>query len=498
MKFIVKLFPEIMIKGQPVKKKMILRLSDNLRVLLRRVDPAVAVAHFWDKIEIHTTQPFVEKVRVVLKQTPGIEQVLEVVQYNTGVDFLTIAQKVALHAVPMIADKTFVVRAKRSGHHAFTSCDLQRFVGEHLCVVGESLGVDLHHPQVTVQFELHQDAINVITDRYPGLGGYPLGGQGDVLSLMSGGFDSTIASYMTMKRGIKTHFVFFNLGGIAHELGVKQVALYLWSQFGASHRVSFITVPFEEVVSEIFRSTHESYMGVILKRLMLTAAEQIANKMDIEVLVTGESVAQVSSQTLRNLAVIDVVTTKLVLRPLATFNKVEIMAMADTIGTREFAQSMPEYCGVISKNPVVNASFERVAREAAKFDMSVLQAAVDGAVTIAVDKIVEDVQQSQYAPVIYDLNEALEPIVVIDIRRPDEVSAAPLGLSGALSIPFYELKTAFKALDQTRRYALYCEKGVMSQLHAHYLKDLGFDSVCVYRPHWALSWALIFLRVLRV
>jgi thiamine biosynthesis protein ThiI len=299
---------------------------------------------------------------------------------------------------------------------------------------------------------------------------------------MSGGFDSTIASYMTMKRGIKTHFVFFNLGGAAHELGVKQVALYLWSQFGASHRVSFVTVPFEEVVSEIFRSTHESYMGVILKRLMLTAAEQIANQMDIEVLVTGESVAQVSSQTLRNLAVIDAVTSKLVLRPLATFNKVEIMAMADTIGTREFAQSMPEYCGVISKNPVINASFERVAREAEKFDMRVLHAAIDGAVTIAVDKIVEDVQQSQYAEVINSVDDGSESVVVIDIRRPEEVGVTPLVLDGVVTIPFYELKAAFKGLDPSRQYALYCDKGVMSQLHAQYLKDLGFGKVRVYRP----------------
>ncbi|WP_232023497.1 tRNA uracil 4-sulfurtransferase ThiI [Thiomicrorhabdus aquaedulcis] len=328
---------------------MILRLSDNLRVLLRRIDADVVVTHFWDKIEVHTAEPFVTKVREVLKQTPGIEQVLEVVQYDTGVDFLTIAQKVAVHAVPLIAGKTFVVRVKRTGNHLFSSCDLQRFVGEYLLMVGTPKAVDLHLPEVKVQFELHQDVINVITDRYPGLGGYPMGGQGDVLSLMSGGFDSTIASYMTMKRGIKTHFVFFNLGGAAHELGVKQVALYLWGQFGASHRVSFVTVPFEDVVAEIFRSTHESYMGVILKRLMLSASEQIADQMGIEALVTGESVAQVSSQTLRNLAVIDAVTTKLVLRPLATFNKVDIMAMADAIGTRQFAQSMPEYCGVISK-----------------------------------------------------------------------------------------------------------------------------------------------------
>ena len=158
---------------------------------------------------------------------------------------------------------------------------------------------------------------------------------------MSGGFDSTVASYLTMKRGIKTHFIFFNLGGLAHEIGVKQVAYYLWNKFGSSHRVSFISVPFDDVVTEIFKNVSQPYMGVMLKRLMLSASEKIADSMGIDALVTGESVAQVSSQTLRNLALIDQCTNKLVLRPLAMMSKPDIIDIAYKIGTRRFAESMP-------------------------------------------------------------------------------------------------------------------------------------------------------------
>jgi len=177
-----------------------------------------------------------------------------------------------------------------------------------------------HHPDVKIELEYHQDQLNIVKHRRPGLGGFPLGSQGDVLSLMSGGFDSTVASYLTIRRGLKTHFIFFNLGGAAHEIGVKQVALYLWEKFSASHRVMFVTIPFENVVAEIFRSTPEPYMGVTLKRLMIMAAEKVADDMGIDALVTGESVAQVSSQTLRNLALIDQVSEKLVLRPLAVMS----------------------------------------------------------------------------------------------------------------------------------------------------------------------------------
>ena len=388
-----------------------------------------------------------------------------------------IAEKVAEHKLDLVNGKTFVSRAKRSGTHSVTSFEIEKHVGSYFCKHGNPSGVDLHNPDVKVEFELSQNTLNVITRRVQALGGYPIGTQGELLSLMSGGFDSTVASYLTMKRGIKTHFIFFNLGGAAHEVGVKQVALYLWSQFGASHRVQFISVPFEDVVTEIFNSTHESYMGVTLKRLMLMAAEKVADVMGIDALVTGESVAQVSSQTLRNLALIDEACNKLVLRPLSTMNKPEIIDIADKIGTREYAENMPEYCGVISQNPVTHGSFKRMGREAKKFNYDVLETAVEQAVSIPVDKIVDDVNSA--APV--EVANQTGGATVIDIRRQGEISQAPLALA-ELQIPFNELNREFKKLDQSKQYLLYCDKGVMSQLHAQYLRDAGFNNVRVFRP----------------
>ncbi len=477
MKFIVKLFPEIMIKGGPVKKRMINMLTDNLRTLLYRVDKEIEIKRFFDKIEVQVVEQHVDAVRRILKQTPGVEQFLEVIQYETGEDLEAIAEIVAKHKIALIDGKTFVVRAKRSGEHQITSFEIERYVGSYLFNKGNPKGVDLRNPEVKVEFELNQNILSVITKRQSGLAGFPIGTQGDVLSLMSGGFDSTVASFLTMKRGIKTHFVFFNLGGAAHEVGVKQVALYLWSQFGASHRVQFISVPFEEVIEEIFRSTHESYMGVTLKRLMIMASEKVADAMGIDALVTGESVAQVSSQTLRNLAVIDEVSNKLILRPLATMNKPEIIDIADKIGTREFAENMPEYCGVISKNPVTNASFSRMEREAGRFNYDVLETAVERSVSIAVDKIIEDVNAAAPVEVVNSPDDA----IVIDIRRQTEASHSPLSIENT-NIPFNELNRTFKNLDQSKEYVLYCDKGVMSQLHAQYLRDAGFENVKVYRP----------------
>jgi len=478
MKFVVKLFPEIMVKGNSVKKKMIAQLHDNLRTLLKRVDDSIEVKRFWDKIEVQCDQQFHQPVAKVLRQTPGVEQVLEVLEFP----FTTqeeLAEIVVQKAVHRIEDKTFVVRVKRSGEHDFTSNELERFVGAALYRAGNPKGVDIKHAEEVIQLEVTHQQLYIVTNRYQGLGGFPLGMQGEVLSLMSGGFDSTVASFLTIKRGMKTHYIFFNLGGDAHEIGVKQVALYLWSQYAASHRVQFITIPFEGVVAEMFNSIHESYLGVMLKRLMLKAAEQVADEMEIDALVTGESVAQVSSQTLRNLALIDEATSKLVLRPLVTMNKNEIIQIAEEIGTRHFAENMPEYCGVISKNPVTHGSFKRLPREEARFDFSVLEEAVANREVVPVDQIVAEINQKAAVPVVKEVTDE----VVIDIRPDSEKQYSPLKLEAeVIEMPFHELNQQFKKLDQSKNYLLYCQKGVMSQLHAQYLIDQGFENIKVYRP----------------
>ena len=476
-KFILKLFPEIMVKGSSAKRQMVGQLYNNLLLMLERIDTDINVRKFSDKIEVVTPIDFVNEVRQLLLDTPGIEQVLEALQFDQMNTLDEIKVKVGEVTHHEIEGKTFVVRAKRSGNHDFRSTQLEQTVGGYMLASFPSNGVDLHNPEVTIRIELLNNQLNIITQKHVGLAGFPLGTQGDILSLMSGGFDSTIASYLTMKRGLKTHFIFFNLGGVAHEIGVKQVALYLWSKFGSSHRVKFISVPFDDVLIEIFASTHETYMGVTLKRLMLLASEKVANEMEIDALVTGESVAQVSSQTLRNLALIDQVTNKLILRPLATMNKPEIMNMAKDIGTKEFAENMPEYCGVISKNPITHGSYKRMEREAKRFDYAVLDKAVEDAVTINVDDILNDVTTNTAIEVVQELEANM---VVIDIRAEDiciETSCE------SIKIPFHKLKSEFKKLPQDKEYLLYCEKGIMSQLHAQYLRDAeGVENVRVYRP----------------
>lgn len=467
-----------MIKGSSAKRQMVGQLYNNLLSMLGRIDPDITVRKYSDKIEIFTPISVLPEVRQVLLDTSGIEHILEALQFDKINTIDMIKLKVGEIMGHTLKDKTFVVRVKRSGTHPFKSTQIEQEVGGYLLAHSEAKGVDLRSPETTIRLELIENQLNIITTKYKGLSGFPIGTQGDILSLMSGGFDSTVASYLTMKRGIKTHFIFFNLGGIAHEIGVKQVALYLWSKFGSSHRVKFISVPFDDVLTEIFRSTAPTYMGVTLKRLMLMASEKVADELEIDALLTGESVAQVSSQTLRNLALIDQVSNKLILRPLSTMNKQEIIDIAHNIGTRHFAENMPEYCGVISQNPIIHGSFKRMEKEAKLFNYEVLDKAVEDAQHIYVDEIVDDISNLAPIEVVTDLN--AENFVVIDIRAED---ACIQTSCESIKIPFHKLKTEFEKLPQDKEYLLYCEKGIMSQLHAQYLRDAkGIKNIRVYRP----------------
>lgn len=492
MHFIVKLFPEIIIKSAPVRKRMVKQLHNNLTKLLKGVSDEFRVVRQWDKLEVvgpevsetHSAERVAElerRARAILQQTPGVANFSLVRRYALG-DLHDIYEKTLAHWGDALAGKTFCVRVKRTGEHEFNSGQVEQYVGGGLNQNTDAVGVKLKDPDVTVRLEIKDGDLYVIENTEAGLGGFPIGTQDSVISLISGGFDSNVASYLCIRRGLRTHFLFFNLGGRAHEVGVKEVAHFLWSKYGASHNVKFITVPFEGVVSEILTKVENSQMGVILKRMMLRAASRVAETLNVDALVTGEAVAQVSSQTLTNLSVIDKVTDTLVLRPLITADKTDIIKTAREIGTEQFSASMPEYCGVISVKPTTRAKMDRIEREESRFDFAVLDKAVEERREESIIDVMDHVDQEIDVEI---LSVPLAESVIIDIRHPDEEEQNPLKVSGATvtKIPFFKLGKAFKELDGNTRYMLYCSKGVMSRMHAELLFEEGYTNVAVYRPN---------------
>ncbi|WP_314491642.1 tRNA uracil 4-sulfurtransferase ThiI [Pseudomonas sp. MLB6B] len=483
MKLIVKVFPEITIKSRPVRMRFIRQLAKNIRAVLKDLDPELVVEGVWDNLEVVTRLEDEKVLREMIERlscTPGIAHCLRIEEYPLG-DFDDIVAKCRAHFGHLLAGKRFAVRCKRGGHHDFSSMDVDRYVGSQLRQQCGAAGIDLKNPEVLVRIEIRNQRLYIIHGQHQGMGGYPLGALEQTLVLMSGGFDSTVAAYQMMRRGLVTHFCFFNLGGRAHELGVMEVAHFLWKKYGSSQRVLFISVPFEEVVGEILGKVDDRYMGVTLKRMMLRASSRIADRLEIDALVTGEAISQVSSQTLPNLSVIDQATDKLVLRPLLASHKQDIIDTAYQIGTADFARHMPEYCGVISVNPTTRAKPDRVVHEEQHFDMAVLDSALERARFVSIDNVIDELGKDIE---IEEVAQVLPGQIVIDIRHPDALEDQPLEIDGieVQAMPFYAINSRFKQLDETRQYLLYCDKGVMSRLHAHHLLSEGHANVRVYRP----------------
>ncbi|GHB56246.1 tRNA sulfurtransferase [Psychrosphaera saromensis] len=483
MRLIVKYHPEINIKSRSVRRRFSKLLESNVRSIIKRIFESAHVISRWSDLLIETTElPRETELEIIdaLSRIPGVDQFNEVIEYPF-IDFDTAFNDVARHWQGELEGKSFCVRVKRSGKHDFTSSELERYIGGGLNQAVESAKVSLRKPDITVKAELRGDRFQVVKTHHRGLGGMPIPSQEDVLSLISGGFDSGVATYHLMRRGARTHFCFFNLGGKEHEIGVKQVSYEIWKRYSSSHKTKFIAVDFDPVVAEILTKIDNGLMGVVLKRMMMRAASQVAERLNIKALVTGESLGQVSSQTLTNLNVIDRVTETLILRPLIHLDKAEIIDTSRKIGTHDFAAAMPEYCGVISKKPTTRAVLSQIIEAESHFDMSILDDAVNNADVMDIRDIAK--QAAEEVQELEQVTELPADAVVIDVRSPEEMDDSPLVLDGVevIEIPFFRIATQFGDLDQAKPYFLYCDRGVMSRLQALLLHEHGYKEVKVYR-----------------
>ncbi|MEN3157024.1 tRNA uracil 4-sulfurtransferase ThiI [Alkalimonas sp. NCh-2] len=483
LEFIIKLHSEITIKSKSVRKRQTKLLQQNLKTILLQLDPAIRIESHWDHLMVLVPEASPQLRAQLIERLaciPGIAQFAEM-QSSSFSSLDDIYQQVLPVFADKIAGKSFCVRVRRAGSHDFSSTEVERYVGGGLNQQVPTARVQLKNPDLTVQLEVRKDKLIMVRAQYAGMGGFPLPSQSDALSLISGGFDSAVSSYLMIKKGMRNHYLFFNLGGKAHETGVREIAYFLWQKYSLSHKVKFISVDFAPVVAEILEKSEPGLMGVILKRMMMRAAADIAQQLGIPAIVTGESAGQVSSQTLDNLNVIDRVTPMLILRPLIAHDKQDIIDIARKIGVEDMAASMPEYCGVISNKPTVKARLADVEANEQRFEAEVLAKVVAAAKIMDIRTI--DYQSSQQVTTIEAVQAMPLDAIVLDIRRPDEAEASPLQVAEhqVVELPFYKLASQFSSLAQDKAYYLYCDQGVMSRMQALLLKDEGYQNVGVYQ-----------------
>lgn len=484
MKFIVRLHAEITIKSKSVRQRHLKVLTGNIRTLLKPLHDSMRVRNHWDRIEIHHDDRPELTAQTIrhLGQIPGIAYFEQVVEHPLA-DFETLLEWILPLQTERLQNKSFAVRVKRKGKHEFSSMDMAIYLGGGIRARVPGTHVQLKNPQEELVLHVIEQQVSLVQQRFAGLGGFPLPTQETVVSLMSGGFDSAVASFQMIRRGMRTHFCFFNLGANAHEAAVREISYFLWEKYSKTHAVKFVAVDFSEVVERILEAGDQGSLGVLLKRAMMRAAGLVAARLNAQAIVTGEAVGQVSSQTLSNLKLIDQATDTLILRPLIVQDKQTIVDCARQIGVEALSAAVPEYCGVISKQPSVKVKPDVIAQsEQTVLPDSLIEDLVHTSRVIDI-RDVHATKNPTIGPKVLDASDEVPAdAIIIDIRREEEQEEAPLEVPGhqVLHIPFFRLASKQDMLDKSKSYLLYCEQGVMSRLQAIHLQEQGFSQVAVY------------------
>ena len=280
------------------------------------------------------------------------------------------------------AARTFKVETKRADKtFPMTSIQLSQYVGGELHELYDNLSVDVHRPELTVHVEIRDYAAFVHADPEPGAGGLPVGINGRAVSLLSGGIDSPVASYMIAKRGVALEMVhFFSYPYTSNEARDKVLELARLHTPYCGRMVVHV-VPFTAIQEELRRSCPPELFTLVMRRFMMRISTQVARRIGAKALVTGECLGQVASQTMEAMTVTGAVTGLPVLRPVVGMDKEDIVQISRKIGTFETSILPYEDCCTVftPKHPRLRPTLEELEAAEAPLDIeAMVQAAVDG------------------------------------------------------------------------------------------------------------------------
>jgi thiamine biosynthesis protein ThiI len=278
--------------------------------------------------------------------------------------------------------KTFKVETKRSDKsYPIKSIDFNRLVATKILKEYSDLKVDIHNPDILIEIEIRNKSAYLYLDKYEGLKGYPVKTLGKGLLMLSGGIDSPVAGYLAMKRGISIDCVYFE--AIPHtSMEARNKVINLSKKLlEYTNNINLYVVPFTEIQEAIYKNCDSTYVITIMRRMMYRIMEKLVNKYHAQVIINGESVGQVASQTLSSMNVINNVVSMPVIRPVACMDKLEIIDVAKNIGTYEPSILPYEDCCNIflPKHPVIKPKLDKCLAIEKRFDYeSLIEETING------------------------------------------------------------------------------------------------------------------------
>ena len=305
------------------------------------------------------TNDDIENITNILTKVFGIHSIVIAYKVNTNTDI--IKEKV-LEVVKNINFKTFKVDTKRSyKEFPYTSMEFNNVIGGLILKNIPNISVDVHNPEYTLKLEIRNDYTYIYTKEIMGAGGYPNGVAGKGLLMLSGGIDSPVSGYLAMKRGIKLECIYFESPPHTSIQAKNKVKSLVKKLTNYQSEIKLYVVNFTKIQEEIYRNADPEYMITIMRRMMYRISEKIIKRNNLYVLINGESVGQVASQTLTSMNVINNVTNIPVLRPVCCMDKLEIIDIAKKIDTYETSILPYEDCCTIflPKHPVINPTLDK-------------------------------------------------------------------------------------------------------------------------------------------
>lgn len=258
--------------------------------------------------------------------------------------------------------KTFKVQTKRSDKSFYLdSMAISRNIGGFILKNFSDIKVDVHNPEITVNVEIRKNASYFYFEKVAGIGGYPVGVLGKGMLMLSGGIDSPVAGYMTIKRGVKLEAVYFESPPHT-SIEAKNKVISLAKKLAVyNNDIKLHVINFTNIQEAIYKNIPHEYLITIMRRMMYRISAKIAYSANAKILVNGESIGQVASQTLNSMSVINEVVKMPVIRPLACFDKLEIIEVAKKIDTYETSILPYEDCCTIfvPKHPVINPELSK-------------------------------------------------------------------------------------------------------------------------------------------
>ena len=333
------------------------KLKENILYALN--DLEIEVSYDLGRMFIHTNENF-DKVIARVKNIFGIHE-MNIGYVINSTDFDVVKDEI-LNLLKEHEFTTFKVESKRSNKKLnTTSIELSKNLGAHILKNIEGLKVDVKNPEIVVNVEYRINNTLVYFESIKGLGGYPVGTLGKGLLMLSGGIDSPVAGYLTIKRGVKIEAIYFESPphtSIEAKNKVKSLAKKLAVY---NNDIILHVVNFTEIQEAIYKNIPHEYLITIMRRMMYRISAIIASRRNAKILINGESIGQVASQTLTSMSAINEVISIPVIRPLACFDKLDIIDVAKNIDTYETSILPFEDCCTIfvPKHPVINPKLEK-------------------------------------------------------------------------------------------------------------------------------------------